>query len=70
MQLLDSEGRPYLKSGGGSLTNAHDDHYRFRVSFNKPSGEIGPPAKLLIDVPEGLKEIQVPFEFTDLPLPY
>jgi hypothetical protein len=41
----------------------------FGLYFNAPGGS-STPAELQITMPTQVKELRVPFEFTDLPLPH
>jgi hypothetical protein len=66
-RLFDAAGKEYHSSGtgmGGSQKTV--DLY---LSFNGDAG-IGPPAELRVTLPTQVKEIRVPFDFTDLPLPH
>jgi hypothetical protein len=64
MKLLDANGRSFDSSGSSW---GHGDPFQFSRDFQKSSGRA--PAKLVLSVPSSLKELRVPFEFTDIPLP-
>jgi hypothetical protein len=69
IKLLDTDGRSFSIefSGGGG---AEDWFYNF--TFTRPIGDQdrnAPPHKLVWEVPTEAKLLNVPFEFSDLPLP-
>lgn len=64
--LQDVSGKPLRAagySGGGS-----SEKLEYELSFSRDR-DGGPPARLLWELPVEAKEIVVPFEFKDLPLP-
>jgi hypothetical protein len=69
-RLVDGKGNPLTRvSNSTAHSNAESMEMTLtyqRVLFNDAAGE---PAKLLWEVPTETKEVVVPFEFTDLPLP-
>ena len=67
-KLVDANGKEFSHGGtwgGGGSATAMD----FGLYFNPPSGG-STPAELQITLPTQVKELRVPFEFTDLPLPH
>jgi hypothetical protein len=67
-KLLDANGKAFTHGGswgGGGSQTAMD----FGLYFNAPSGGSA-PAELQVTLPAQVKELRVPFEFTDLPLPH
>jgi hypothetical protein len=69
IRLVDTTGRPIPQQG--SSTSTQDD--RMEVTLHYPAGP-GPvpaamPAKLVWEIPTELRDVEIPFEFTDLPLP-
>jgi hypothetical protein len=71
-RVLDDQGRP-LMSGGHSTSTNGQGRTDWTVSFNtwapRGNNQPGAPAKLVWEVPVETKELEVPFELTDLPLP-
>ena len=69
MRLVDAEGHAYTM--GGITTGGNDQKMEYRYNFNRFGGEarIGQPAKLIWDIPIETKEVAVPIEFRDLPIP-
>jgi len=70
-RLLDENGRAYQSGGGGGGT-VGGGPLRYSFRFRDPANEgqkLGPPARLIWNVPVEMKEISVPLEMTDLPLP-
>ena len=70
LSLVDANGK-YLQSqgygGGGS-----DEKLTYTHTFGRDAGDgtkTGEPAKLIVEVPTDVKEVQIPFDFKDLPLP-
>jgi hypothetical protein len=66
IELLDDGGKPLRRgghSGGGS-----SEKLEYEFTFTRDHNG-GPPARLVWELPVEAKEITVPFEFTDLPLP-
>jgi hypothetical protein len=69
VSVLDAEGKALAMqgpSGGGS-----DEKMTYTYTFQRENGprKAGPAAKVVVEVPTEVKEVEVPFEFTDLPLP-
>jgi len=73
VRLLDSEGNEYWSNGGGSSNNG--DEITRQIFFYKRSRDeggganLGDPSKLTIEVPTVSRNVAVPFEFVNLPLP-
>jgi hypothetical protein len=66
IRLWDDNGSEIRRIGGG--TGSNNNTYHFDARFLAPrSGRR--PAKLVLTVPTDLKEVWVPFDFKDLPLP-
>ena len=75
VRLVDAKGLPILFNG---VTDNEGDEKQLhlKLQFENPNnlpnggpGPVGPPVKLIWDVPLERREILVPFEFRDLPLP-
>jgi hypothetical protein len=66
--LHDANGRKFQDSGT-SLGGGRANSIEFGLYFNGESG-IGAPAEMKVTWPTAIKEIRVPFEFSDLPLPH
>ena len=61
-----------LSSNGTEANGVQTTNMEISVGTNfgvEPRAAKSPPAKLIVDVPLELREIQIPFEFKDLPLP-
>jgi hypothetical protein len=68
--LIDSNGKEFQRSGG-SWGGGRGNVFEFGVNFSgRGDGAMSEPKELRITLPTGIKEIRVPFEFTDLPLPH
>ena len=72
LRVVDADGRPLRRSGGGG--SAGPDQVTLDMIFTRPAADPGTeqpgePAKLVWRVPTGTRELDVPFTFTDLPLP-
>ncbi|HVF09295.1 MAG TPA: hypothetical protein VNA16_00740, partial [Abditibacteriaceae bacterium] len=71
LRLVDAQGRELQPSG--SSTRGGNNELTGNISFTRPqggnAGDVGEPVKLVWDIPTESKAIEVPFEFTDLPLP-
>ena len=67
VRLSDAQGRTYGVGGSGT-GGGGPGVFAFNIHFY-PNNNAGAPAKLVATVPLDMKEIRVPFEFTDLPLP-
>jgi hypothetical protein len=70
-RLLDADGRELMRAGGSTSMSA--DTHTSQLRFSPDRGPPGPngrtPAKLVWDLPTGVRQFQVPVEFVDLPLP-
>jgi hypothetical protein len=66
--LVDQNGKEFTH-GGGSYGGGRGNAMEFGIYVNAPS-ETSQPKTLRITLPTQLKELRVPFEFTDLPLPH
>jgi len=70
IQLVDAAGRSYSSgglSGGGGVAQLT---YSLTFNAQSPDGQkLGAPAKLIWDIPLEVKEISIPIEFKDLPIP-
>ena len=75
VRLVDAKGLPILFN---NVTDNEGDEkqVRLKLQFENPnnlpnggSGPVGPPARLIWEIPLERREISVPFEFRDLPLP-
>jgi len=70
-RLLDENGRAYQSGGGGGGT-AGGGPLRYSFRFRDPANDsqkLGPPARLIWNIPVEMKELGVPLELTDLPIP-
>jgi len=65
--LVDKNGKKFEHSGGGWGMNGRNT-LQFQVMFTGQG--MSEPAELQITMPTQVKELRVPFEFTDLPLPH
>jgi hypothetical protein len=66
IRLFDDKGGEMKASGG--TTGSQIDTYLFSAFFTAPrSGRR--PGKLVLTVPTDVKEVRIPFDFKDLPLP-
>lgn len=70
LQLVDANGKAYSTnglSGGGGPTQLN---YTLSFGTYSPDGQKpGVPAKLIWDIPLEVKEVLIPVEFKDLPIP-
>ncbi len=70
IKLLDARGRAFQNHGGGGGGGGTKWEYSFNFAQRDDQGQaLGDPAKLIWDVPVEIKEVAVPVEFKDLPLP-
>jgi hypothetical protein len=76
VRLLDARGKAYgvqSRNVGGGQNNTMDVTIDFtRDTPQSGEGEankLGDPSKLVLNIPTESKEVAVPFEFTDLPIP-
>jgi hypothetical protein len=69
VRLLDAQNRELNR--GGSSGSGGSTGLEYRMSFSSRGGEndAGAPAKLVWTLPTEWKDVEVPFELTDLPLP-
>jgi hypothetical protein len=70
--LEDAQGHKLSPRGyGGGGSDEKITHtYTFSRDIDGGNGQkTGPAAKLVVEVPTEVREVSVPFEFTDLPLP-
>ena len=65
--LVDNNGKE-LQRSGGSWGGGRGNTFEFGVNFTGEGASA--PKELRITLPTAVKEIRVPFEFTDLPLPH
>jgi hypothetical protein len=71
LRLLDADGQAYRSGGGGGGT-AGGGPLRYTFGFRDPANEgqkLGPPARLIWNIPVEMKELVVPLELNDLPIP-
>jgi hypothetical protein len=71
-RLVDANGMPLSRRNYGGGTNMAD-YTELNLMFGRDdwNGEgAGPPAKLIWEVPTATQEIEVPFSFEDVPLPW
>lgn len=70
MRLVDAAGRSYMVGGGGSSGSPTRREHQYYFYRNRGGNAApGDPAKLIWDIPLETREITVPIEFKDLPLP-
>ena len=81
IRLTDAQGREWRRSGGSvnGGGNGTQMRYRFYGTFvrgnrrggaaNGAEAALGEPAKLIWEIPAEYREVTVPFEFNDLPIP-
>jgi len=75
-KLLDAAGKPFGVQGrniGGGQNNTMDVTIDFTRDYgpapNAEANKLGEPSRLVLKVPTESKEMAVPFEFRDLPIP-
>jgi len=68
VSLVDQNGKPFNQNGG-SWGGGRGNTMEFGLYFAGPS-QASQPKELRVTLPSQMKEIRVPFEFTDLPLPH
>ena len=69
LTLVDQQGRRWAQSGGGG---GGGDRVEYSVSFwnqSNPNAPVGDPARLIWTIPTEFREVEVPIQFKDLPLP-
>ncbi|MFI5381518.1 MAG: hypothetical protein ACHRHE_19650 [Tepidisphaerales bacterium] len=73
IRLLDADGRTLPRIGGVATNFTADNMMEMLFSFGRPAStaadKVPDPAKLVVEIPTEMKEMTVPFEFTDLPMP-
>jgi hypothetical protein len=73
IRLLDADGRSLPRMGGVATNFTADNMMELLFSFGRPASaaadKAADPAKLVVEIPTEMKEMTVPFEFTDLPMP-
>ena len=70
IRLVDAEGRSYQTSGGGGGGGDGKLQYNLHFFARNDAGQTpGDPVKLIWEIPTSTKEMEVPFEFRDLPIP-
>ena len=70
IRLLDASGLPYRLSGGGGGGGGGRLQYTLNYQApDQPHKPPGPPAKLIWEIPLELKEVTVPIELRDIPIP-
>jgi hypothetical protein len=69
IRLVDTDGRAWQNAGGGGGGNWN--HLEYEMTFYNGGGGVpaGEPTKVVWRVPTQLKEMTVPIEFKDLPIP-
>lgn len=68
LSLIDTEGKTHMAEASNS-SGGIESHSE-TVNFSSPAeGGAWTPARLVWNIPVEWKEVEVPFEFTDLPLP-
>ena len=71
LRLEDAAGRPLPRTGFGSRVLGDD--VELTLHFTRPAeggrNQPGPPKKLTWDLPTATEEVEVEFEFKDLPMP-
>jgi hypothetical protein len=68
IKLVDANGRSYDTSGGGGGGGNGTVNYEFSF-YNSTGGPLGVPTRLVWEIPIEMKDVSVPIEFNDLPLP-
>jgi hypothetical protein len=66
-KVVDAQGRPLRQIGGSGGGN--NDWRRYEQTLASDGALAGPPHKLVWEYPVSVKIIDVPFEFTDVPIP-
>jgi len=70
MRLIDAEGREYESAGVGEQ---REGRYEYMINFSFPDNprqKLGPPARLIWNIPMEFKETAVSIELNDIPLPF
>lgn len=68
VELYDADGK-LLSANRTMSRSGQQAETRFRVKLAATNEGLGPPARLVWTVPVEMREMTVPFEFRDLPLP-
>lgn len=72
-RLLDAQGTPMSRSGTPRMISGTPELAEIEVQFQQPAAQDGQPtadpACLVWDIPIDSREVEVPFEFKDLPMP-
>jgi hypothetical protein len=68
VKLFDASGKE-IPHGGGSWGGGSRNVMDFGLYFNATDGA-GEATEMQITLPKDMREVRVPFEFTDLPLPH
>lgn len=66
ISLTDADGKRWGNGGGGG--GGSEGSYECNMYFS-PNGEMGVPAKLEWTLPAETKELRIPFELKDMPIP-
>lgn len=69
IRLMDDQGRTYDAGGGGGGTRMGQADYDINFYSSNGGNGIGAPARLVWDIPLEIKDVEVPLEFDELPLP-
>lgn len=70
LKIVDVKGRSFRAFNSRSTSNEDGEEFDFTFSPNDGEGhQLGEPARMIWDVPVEIKEVEVPVEFKDLPLP-
>ncbi len=73
VRLMDVDGRAMVRIPGVSTSFTQDNMMEMVFSFGRQAAagmeKVADPAKLMVEIPTEMKEMTVPFEFTDLPMP-
>ena len=69
LQLLDADGRAFQFGGSNGIRDDDGEQLTAAYTFFANGPQNGRPVKLVWEVATGSREITVPFEFSDLPLP-
>ena len=73
IKLVDADGKAYQMNGGGGGGGMGHSTYEFnftaRETGEEGAAKPGPATKLVWTIPKGTKNVDVPVEFNDLPIP-
>jgi hypothetical protein len=67
LRLEDAAGRQWTPTGGG--TSWENNSARMSRGFQRSGENVGPPIRLVWELPARTMTVSIPFEFTDVPLP-